>query len=74
MSRPALKLELQPVNRGRLMDAAQVAADIFSGSVSAQWVIRHVQAGRVKLGHCTVRFWEHPVRAWLEQRTQEKAS
>lgn len=54
-----------PPNRGRLLKAAQVAAEIFGGSVSPTWV-RHNVPYKITLGHSTVRWFEADVRAWLE--------
>jgi len=53
-----------PPDRGRLLTAAQVAAELFSGTVSAAWVRRTVP-GKLRLGHSTVRYYEHDVRAWI---------
>jgi hypothetical protein len=60
-----------PPDRGRLLDAEEIAREIFYGKVSARWVRRHVTAGKVKLGHVTVMWWEIPVRDWLATRTVE---
>lgn len=54
-----------PADRGRLLTAAQVAAEVFSGNVSPRWVREHVTAGRQKLGHRTVLWHENEVRASL---------
>ncbi len=56
-----------PPDRGRLLTAAQVAAELFGGTVSPAWVRRHVPH-KVMLGHSTVRWFERDVRAWLEGR------
>lgn len=64
--RPAAPLE-PPPDRGRLLTASQVAAELFSGTVSPAWVRRHVPA-KVVLGHSTVRWFELDVRAWQESR------
>jgi hypothetical protein len=60
-----------PPNRGRLMTAAQVATEIFNGTVTAGWVRRN--APKVTLGHSTVRFYETDVREWIESRRQGAA-
>jgi predicted DNA-binding transcriptional regulator AlpA len=52
------------VHRGRLLTATQVAAELFSGTVSAAWVRRQVPH-KVVLGHSTVRWFEHDVQAWI---------
>lgn len=54
-----------PPDRGRLLTAAQVAAELFNGTVSAAWVRRHVPH-KITLGHSTVRWFELDVRAWLD--------
>ena len=56
-----------PTNRGRLLNAAQVATELLGGTVSSAWVRRHVPA-KLVLGHSTVRWFETDVRAWLEAR------
>ncbi|HXL33683.1 MAG TPA: hypothetical protein VN953_02065 [Gemmatimonadales bacterium] len=56
-----------PPDRGRLLTAAQVAAEVFSGTVSPAWVRRHVPH-KVVLGHSTVRWYELDVRAWVAER------
>ena len=53
-----------PVNRGRLLTAAQVAAELFNGTVSAAWVRRNVPH-KVVLGHSTVRWYAGDVQAWI---------
>jgi hypothetical protein len=62
-----------PPDRGRLMTADQVAAEIFQGQVSAQWVRRNVRP-KVVLGHSTVMFYEADVRRWIELRRSEEAA
>jgi predicted DNA-binding transcriptional regulator AlpA len=64
--RPAGPVE-PPTNRGRLLNAAQVAAELLGGTVSPAWVRRHVPA-KLVLGHSTVRWFETDVQAWLEAR------
>ncbi len=60
-----------PPDRGRLLTAEEVAADIFRGQVTRQWVLRNVKAGKVRIGHVKRGWWEYDVRRWLEQRTTE---
>jgi len=60
-----------PPDRGRLLDADEVAREIFCGKVTARWVTRNVQAGKVKLGHVKRAWWEADVRSWLARRTAE---
>jgi len=62
-----------PPDRGRLMTAEQVAADLLHGTVSESWVRRNVEAGRVRLGHSTVRWFENDVRVWLESQREGAA-
>ena len=58
-----------PPDRGRLLTAAQVAAELFNQTVSPAWVRRHVPH-KVVLGHSTVRWYEHDVLTWIAmQRT-----
>ncbi len=57
-----------PPDRGRLLSAAQVAAEVMGGHVSPLWVLRNVP-GKVRLGHVKRAWWEYDVRRWLEQRT-----
>jgi predicted DNA-binding transcriptional regulator AlpA len=68
----ALKLESgasrplsPPPNRGPLLDPEQVA-DLIGG-VSASWVRRNVPF-KLTLGHSTVRWFEHDIHRWLEER------
>ncbi len=56
-----------PPDRGRLLTAAQVAADLLGGTVAPSWVRRHVPE-KISLGHSTVRWFEADVRAWLDSR------
>ena len=53
-----------PADRGRLLTAAQVAAELFNGSVSTAWVRRNVPH-KVVLGHSTVRWYAGDVQAWI---------
>ncbi len=53
-----------PADRGRLLTAAQVAAELFNGTVSTAWVRRNV-AHKVVLGHSTVRWYATDVHAWI---------
>lgn len=50
--------------RGRLLTAAQVAAELFGGTVSTAWVRRNVPY-KVVLGHSTVRWHEADVSTWI---------
>ena len=56
-----------PLDRGRLMNAKQVAAELFNGQVSAAWVRRNLP-GKIVLGHSTVVWREYDVRDWITQR------
>ena len=53
-----------PPNRGRLLNAQQVAELI--GNVSAVWVRRNVPH-KLTLSHSTVRWFECDVLDWLER-------
>lgn len=56
-----------PPDRGRLLTPQQVADVLFNGTVSAAWVRRHVPY-KVVLGHSTIRWYEHDVRRWIDER------
>lgn len=56
-----------PVNRGRLLTAAQVGAELFNGTVSAAWVRRNVPY-KVVLGHSTVRWYATDVQLWISTK------
>ena len=68
-----LRLEIPqpPPNVGRLLDAGEVAKEIFNGKVSAEWVRTRLKAGRTKLGHRSVVWAEYPVQRWLEKQIGE---
>lgn len=53
-----------PADRGGLLTAAQVAAQLFNGTVSAAWVRRNVPR-KLVLGHSTVRWYAGDVQAWI---------
>lgn len=53
-----------PADRGRLLTAAQVAAELFTDTVSAAWVRRNIPH-KVVLGHSTVRWYAADVQAWV---------
>jgi predicted DNA-binding transcriptional regulator AlpA len=54
-----------PADRGRLLTAAQVAAELFNDSVSTAWVRRNVPH-KVVLGHSTVRWYAGDVKGWID--------
>jgi predicted DNA-binding transcriptional regulator AlpA len=60
-----LPIPAPPPDRGRLLDAKQVAA-MVGGSVSQAWVRRNLPH-KVVLGHRTVRWFEFDVRRYLEE-------
>lgn len=68
-----LRLEIPqpPPNVGRLLDAEEIAREIFNGKVTPAWVKTSLKAGRTKLGHRTVVWAEYPVQRWLEQQIGE---
>ena len=53
-----------PADRGGLLTATQIAAELFNDSVSAAWVRRNVPH-KVILGHSTVRWYAGDVQAWI---------
>ena len=56
-------------DRGRLLDAREIAREIFRETVSPDWVKRNVAPDRkLRLGHSTVRWWENDVLTWINQR------
>lgn len=59
-----------PPRVGRLLTADRVASELFSGTVSGTWVRRHLEAGRVRLGHRTVVWEETTVRRWIAQQVE----
>ena len=65
---PAGQIPEPPPDYGRLLTAQEVVAECFDGSVSTSWVKKHLHAGRVRLGHSTVRWYEKPVREWIVER------
>ena len=65
--RPDAVPSAPPPDRGRLLTAAQVAAELLGGTVSPGWVREHVPY-KLTLGHSTVRWYAADVRAWLEAR------
>jgi len=56
-----------PPDRGRLLTASQVAAELLGGTVTPSWVLQHIP-GKLTLGHRTIRWYEQDVRGWLESR------
>ena len=58
-----------PPDRGRLMDAATIARELFHGERTEKWVRQHVAPDdKLPLGHSTVRWWERDVLRWIESR------
>jgi len=53
-------LSSQSTNRGRLMEAQDIAAEIFRGKRSAEWVRRNLP-NKITLGHSTVMWYEADV-------------
>jgi hypothetical protein len=57
---------LDVAERGRLMDAAEIAASVFSGKVGKKWVFANVPVHyRHKVGRLVL-YYEGEVRAWVE--------
>lgn len=74
MSKPLpFQVRQAPSSRGRALTAEQVAEEIFSGAVTAQWVKRYFRPGRDKIGHRTVIWWEVPAKAWRDTHPLETA-
>lgn len=68
MSTAAVPLSA-PSPRGRLLFPEQVAASVFHGRVTAEWVRRTVAPeAKIRLGHSTVAWYEADVAAWIESR------
>ena len=60
-------------DRGRLMNAMQVATIVFNGGRSAQWVRRTVAPEKkVRLGHSTLLWWECDVLEWIDRQSSSK--
>ncbi len=57
-----------PEDRGRMLDAQQVA-DLIGG-VKASWVRRNMP-GKLNLGHSTKRWWEADVLGWIQSRRED---
>ena len=56
--------------RGRLLDAAEVASSVFGGHVSKKWVFARVPSYyRHKVGRMVL-YYEGEVRAWAETLRQ----
>lgn len=53
-----------PPDRGRLLDARQVASEILNDPKKEAWVRRNVPK-KITLGRSTVRWYEYDVRDWL---------
>lgn len=60
-------LPVQNPVMGRLLTAAQVATELFGGTVSSAWVRRQVPR-KVVLGHSTVRWYEQDVHTWIASK------
>ncbi len=58
-----------PPDRGRLMDAREVAGQLFGGHVKAEWVRRQVP-GKMTTGHRTVFWWEFEVISWIDSNKE----
>ena len=57
---PDLASSLPRPFRGRLLDAKQIAAELFYDHVSPEWVRRNVP-DKISLGHSTVVWYEFDV-------------
>ena len=63
ITRPTEAVE-PPPDRGKLMNAEDVAGPIYGGRVTACWVRRHVP-GKMNMGHRTKFWWEYEVIEWI---------
>lgn len=63
IQRPAKAVEPPPY-RGKLMNAYDIAGQIYGGHVSADWVLRKVP-GKMDMGHRTKMWWEFEVVEWI---------
>ena len=71
IERPPAVVE-PPPDRGKLMDAKDIASDVYRGRVTACWVRRHVP-GKMTQGHRTVIWWQYEVLQWIDS-TKEGAA
>ena len=71
IERPPTVVE-RPPDRGRLMDAKDIAGQLFGGRRTACWVRRHVP-GKMTQGHRTVFWWEYEVIAWIDSTKEGTA-
>ncbi len=71
IARPDKTVE-PPPNRGRLMNAEDIAGQLLGGSRSPCWVRRNVP-GKMTMGHRTVFWWEYEVISWIDS-TREGAA
>ncbi len=71
ITRPTKPVE-PPPDRGRLMNAEDIAGKLLGGHVKACWVRRHVP-GKMTMGHRTVFWWEFEVIEWINS-TKEGAA
>lgn len=62
-----LALRPEPTRgRGAAWSAQDVAREIFNNCVTVDWVKRNFKAGRDRLGHRTVIWWENDARRWKD--------
>lgn len=55
-------------SRGRLLDALQIATEIFNNPKRSRWVRQTVApTKKITLGHSSVFWWEHDVFEWINQ-------
>jgi hypothetical protein len=67
MAERALALHVAaPAGRGAAWTAEDVARKIFSNRVTARWVKDNFKAGRDRIGHRTVIWWENDARRWRD--------
>jgi hypothetical protein len=54
-----------PLTRGPMMNAAQIATELYHGQVDPKWVLANVPH-KMKFGHRTVLWYEQDVIAFIE--------
>lgn len=69
VSRPRTTSLPAHLDRGRLMTATELRAEIFGDSVTEWWIRKNVAPhGRITLGRSRVVWHEFDVRAWLLEK------
>lgn len=63
-------LKNSTAQKGRLMNASEIAEEFFGGTRSPQWVRRNIP-GKKTLGHSTVRWFREDIVQLLKQQSLE---